>query len=58
MDEPVENKFMTTSPIYWYTGFVLLMISIHFGKPRLFFSTMPTTEQILSSIEKFKVNMH
>jgi 4-coumarate--CoA ligase len=56
MEEPFENKFMITSPIFWYTGNLLMMLGIHFGKPRLFFSTKPTTEQILGSIEKFKVS--
>ncbi|XP_027845831.2 uncharacterized protein LOC114126147 [Aphis gossypii] len=54
MEEPIENKFMMTSPIFWYTGMLLMMLSVHFGKPRLFFSTNPTTEQILCSIDKFK----
>ncbi|XP_060846886.1 uncharacterized protein LOC132926542 [Rhopalosiphum padi] len=54
MEEPIENKFMITSPIFWYTGILLMMLGIHFGKPRLFFSTKSTTEQILGSIEKFK----
>ncbi|VVC39226.1 Hypothetical protein CINCED_3A002754 [Cinara cedri] len=54
LEEPVENRFMITSPIFWYTGFLLLMLSIHFGKPRLFFSSRPSAEQILCSIEKFK----
>jgi hypothetical protein len=56
MEEPIENKFMTTSPIFWYGGILFMMIGIHFGKPRLFFSTKLTTEQILSSVDKFKVN--
>ncbi|XP_060852797.1 uncharacterized protein LOC132930768 isoform X2 [Rhopalosiphum padi] len=54
MEEPIENKFMITSPIFWYSGILLMMLGIHFGKPRLFFSTKPTSEQILSSIHKFK----
>lgn len=55
MEEPIENKFMVTSPVFWYTGILLLMLSVHFGKPRLFFSAKPTVEQILGSIDKFKV---
>jgi len=56
MEEPFENKFMMTLPVFWYTGMLLMMLGVHFGKPRLFFSTNPTTEQILCSIDKFKVN--
>ncbi|XP_060848509.1 uncharacterized protein LOC132927969 [Rhopalosiphum padi] len=51
-EEPIENKFRTASPIFWYTGIELMMIGIHSGKPRLLFSTKPTTEQILDSIDK------
>jgi len=56
MDEPIENRFMITSPVFWYTGMLLMMLGIHFGKPRLFFSSKSTTEQVLCSIDQFKVN--
>lgn len=58
MDESNENKFMTTSPIFWFTGIALLLLGIHFGKPRLFFSTKPTTELLLSAIHNYKVNFY
>lgn len=57
MKEPIENKFMTTSPQFWYTGVLFLILGVHFGKPKLFFSTKPTAEQILCSIDQFKVNI-
>lgn len=57
MEEPVENRFMMTSPVFWYTGALLLLLAIHYGKPRLFFSAKPTTEGVLSSIDKFKVRI-
>lgn len=55
-EEPIENKFRTASPIFWYTGIVLMMLGIHSGKPRLLFTTKPTTEQILDSIDKCQVS--
>lgn len=55
MEEPVENRFMITSPVFWYTGMLLLMLGVHSGKPRLFFSAKPTSDQILCAIDKFKV---
>ncbi|XP_015376110.1 PREDICTED: luciferin 4-monooxygenase-like [Diuraphis noxia] len=54
MDEPIENRFMITSPVFWYTGMLLMMLGIHFGKPRLFFSSKSTAEQVLCSINKYK----
>ncbi|KAL4090316.1 hypothetical protein QTP88_025177 [Uroleucon formosanum] len=54
MEEPIENRFMITSPVFWYTGMLLMMLGIHFGKPRLFFSAKSTAEQVLCSIDKFK----
>lgn len=57
MEEPVENRFMMTSPVFWYTGVLLMLLGVYFGKPRLFYSTKPTAEQILSSIDRFKVNI-
>ncbi|XP_022178856.1 luciferin 4-monooxygenase-like isoform X2 [Myzus persicae] len=54
MEEPIEKRFMITSPVFWYTGILLMMLGIHFGKPRLFFSAKSTAEQILCSIDKFK----
>lgn len=58
MDDSIENRFMTTSPIFWYTGLVSLLLGIHYGKPRLFFSTKPTAEQILSAVHKTKVHTY
>lgn len=57
MDGPVGDRFMTTSPIFWYTGVVLLMLAVHYGKPRLFFSAKPTAEQILASVQRFRVSV-
>lgn len=57
MDDSLENRFMTTSPIFWYSGVVFLLLGIHFGKPRLFFSTNPTAEQILSAVHNTKVHI-
>ncbi|VVC39223.1 Hypothetical protein CINCED_3A008360 [Cinara cedri] len=50
----ISFKFMITSPVFWYTGLLLFMLGIHYGKPRLFFSSKPTVEQILCSIHKLK----
>jgi len=55
MEEPDENRFMTTSPAFWYTGMLLLLLGVHYGKPRLFFSARPTAQRILSSIHQYKV---
>ncbi|CAI6361279.1 unnamed protein product [Macrosiphum euphorbiae] len=54
MEESTENRFINTSPIFWYSGMVSLTLGIHFGKPRLFFSAKSTAEQVLCSIDKFK----
>lgn len=58
MDDSIENRFMTTAPIFWYSGVIFLLLGIHFGKPRLFFSIKPTTEQILSAIHNTKVHIY
>lgn len=55
MEEPIENRFMTTYPIFMNSGIIPLTIGIYYGKPRLFFSANPTPEQMLYSINKYKV---
>lgn len=56
MEEPDENRFMMTSPVFWYTGALLMLLGVHYGKPRLFFSAKPTIEGVLCSLDKFKVS--
>lgn len=56
LEEPVENKLMITNGVSSSSGLKLLFLGIKIGRPRLFFSSDPTTEQILYSIDKYKVS--
>lgn len=57
MEEPLENRFILTSSLVSGKGFAFFMLGIHFGNPRLFFSSNPTGKQILCSIHKYKVSV-